>query len=83
MVDKFNNSTISVTKNKYNTLSDGTLKRVHTEVVYSSSDEESVTCNVKKSKVISLKAWPKFLLIGSADDEALKMLSPFAIQKGL
>ena len=62
---------------------DGTLKRVHTEVIDSSSDDELKTNYVKKSKVISLKAWPRFLVIGSADDETLKMLSPFAIQKGL
>ena len=62
---------------------DGTLKRVHTEVIDSSSDDELKTNYVKKSKVISLKAWPRFLVIGSADDETLKKLSPFAIQKGL
>ncbi|XP_041369896.1 uncharacterized protein LOC121383865 [Gigantopelta aegis] len=63
---------------------DGTLKRVHTEVSdSSSSDEESKSLNVKKSKVISLKTWPRFLVIGSSDEGALKKLSPFAIQKGL
>ena len=80
MVDEFNNSTMSATKI---TLSDWTLKRVHTKVVYYSSNEESITCNVKKTKVISLKTWPRFLVIGSSDDEALKTLSRFAIQKGL
>ena len=34
---------------------DGTLKRVHTEEIDSSSDDEWKTNNVKKSKVISLK----------------------------
>ena len=60
-----------------------TLKRVHTEVIDSSSDEELIRNYVKKSKVISLKAWTKFLVIGSADDETLNKLSPFPIQKGL
>ncbi|XP_041357625.1 uncharacterized protein LOC121374586 [Gigantopelta aegis] len=40
---------------------------------------KSTTLNVKKSR----KTWPRFLVIGSSDDEALKKLSPFAIQKGL
>ncbi|XP_041355359.1 uncharacterized protein LOC121372987 [Gigantopelta aegis] len=63
---------------------DGTLIRVHTEVSdSSSSDEESMTLHVKKSKVISLKFWPRFLVIGSFVDGALMKLSPFAIQKGL
>ena len=69
-------------QNKTNSF-DGTLKRVHTEVIDSSSDDEINTNNVKKSKVISLKAWPRYLVFGSADDETLKKLSPFAIQKGL
>ena len=69
-------------QNKTNSF-EGTLKRVHTEEIDSSSDDELNTNNVKKSKVISLKAWPRFLVIGSPDDETLKTLSPFAIQKGL
>ena len=52
-------------------------------MIDSSSDDELKTNYVKKSKVISLKAWPRFLVIGSADEETLKKLSPFAIQKGL
>ncbi|XP_041376689.1 uncharacterized protein LOC121389145 [Gigantopelta aegis] len=36
----------------------------------------------KKSRVISSN-WPRFLVISSTDDGALKKLSPFAIQKGL
>ncbi|XP_041350995.1 uncharacterized protein LOC121369978 [Gigantopelta aegis] len=36
----------------------------------------------KKSRVISSN-WPRFLVISSTDDRALKKLSPFAIQKGL
>jgi hypothetical protein len=65
--------------------SDGALKRVRTEVAdSSSSDEESMnSLTNKKTKVISNFAWPRFLVIGSSNDEALKKLSPFAIQKGL
>ncbi|XP_041351247.1 uncharacterized protein LOC121370198 [Gigantopelta aegis] len=65
--------------------SDGTLKRVHTEVSdFSSSDEDSKTSsNVKKSKVSTSGSWPRFLVISSTDDEPLQKLSPFAIQKGL
>ena len=81
MVDDFFMNQMSE-QNKTNYF-DGTLKRVHTEVIDSSSDDELKTNYVKKSKVISLKAWPRFLVIGSADDETLKKLSPFAIQKGL
>ena len=51
-----------------------------TEVVNLSSDDESIANYVKKSKVISSNSWPRFLVIGSGDDKALKMLSPFAIQ---
>ena len=80
MVDEFCMTQMSK-QNKTNYF-DGTLKRVHTEVIDSSSNDD-LTNNVKKSKVISLKAWPRFLVIGSADDETLKTLSPFAIQKGL
>ena len=53
---KFYDSVMS-TKN-YKSNSDGTLKRVHTDVSdFSSSDEESrkSSNSVKKSKVISLK----------------------------
>ena len=31
---------------------------------------------------LSSKTWLRFLVIGSSNDEALKKLSPFAIQKG-
>ena len=65
---------------------DGTLKRVHTEVSDStSSDEESMVkaINAKKSKVTSFKTWPRFLIIGSTNEGALRKLSPFAIDKGL
>ncbi|XP_041373429.1 polycystic kidney disease protein 1-like 2 [Gigantopelta aegis] len=65
---------------------DGTLKRVHTEVSdFLSSDEESMKSktSVKKSKVISSQNWPRFLVISSTDDGALNKLSPFAIQKAI
>ena len=65
----------AITKNYTN---DGTLKRVHTEVSdYTSSDEESMSLSVKKSKTISSKTWPRFLVIGSSNDEALKKLSRY------
>ena len=71
----------TISKNNTN---DGTLKRVHTEVSdFTSSDEESMSSNFKKTKTLSSKTWPRFLVIGSSNDEALKKLSPFAIQKGL
>ena len=38
-----------------------------------------MSLNVNKSKTLSSKTWPRFLVIGSS----LKKLSPFAIQKGL
>ena len=69
MVDEFFMTQMSE-QNKTNYFH-GTLKRVHTKVINSSSDDELITNHVKKSKVISLKAWPRFLIIG------------FAIQKGL
>ena len=62
---------------------DGTLKRVHTEVSDStSSNEESVVkaMNAKKSIVTSFTTWPRFLIIGSTDEGALRKLSPFAIK---
>ncbi|XP_041347341.1 uncharacterized protein LOC121367293 [Gigantopelta aegis] len=65
---------------------DGTLKRVHTEVSdFLSSDEESMKSktSVKKSKVISSQNWPRFLVISSTDDGVLNKLSPFAIQKAI
>ena len=68
------------TKNKTKTNLDGTLKRVHTEVSNSSlSDEESTSSFQKgsnKSKMIASN-WPRFLVISSSDEEALKTLSPF------
>jgi len=73
-----------MTKNKNNSPSDGTLKRVHTEVSdCSSSDEESMAATLKKSRVISVTSWPRFLVISSNDDGALLKLSPFTIQQGL
>ena len=48
-----------------------------------SSDEESMSTNYKKTKTLSSKTWPRFLVIGWPNDEALKKLLPFAIQKGL
>ena len=38
---------------------------------------------IKKTTTLSSKTWPRFFVIGSSNDEALKKLSPFAIQKGL
>ena len=59
------------------------LDSVHTEVGdFSSTDEESITYT-KKTKVTTSNTWPRFLIISSTDDGALKKLSPFAIQKGL
>ena len=74
-----------MTKNKNSNSSDGTLKRVHTEVSdCSSSDEQSMTLKQKKSKVISSsEIVPRFLVIESPNDGALQKLSPFVIQKGL
>ena len=66
------NSNMSEPKNKPNYAFDGTMKRVQTEVTDSSSDEESRLVNVKKSKDISLKSCPVFLVNESADDEALQ-----------
>ena len=71
----------TISKNNTN---NGTLKRVHTEVSdFKSSDEESTRVHFKKSKTLTSNTWPRFLVIGSSSDEALKKLSPFAIQKGL
>ena len=71
-------------KEKSNNL-DGTLKRVHTEVSDSSSSDEEfmINTNKKKYRVTSGDTWPRFLVIESCDDGALKKLSPFAIQKGI
>ena len=76
----------NMTKNNQKSASDGTLKRVRTEVSDSSSSEEESMTNLnilKKSKVISGDTWPRFLVISSSDEGALKTLSPFAIQKAL
>ncbi|XP_041368572.1 uncharacterized protein LOC121382919 [Gigantopelta aegis] len=73
-----------MTQNMDNTnfhTSDGTLKRVHTEVADSSSSR--IIVNSKKSKVITSESWPRFLVISSSVDGALSKLSPFAVQKGL
>ena len=78
----FYDSVMSTKTNKSN--SDGTLKRVHTDVSnISSSDEGSSKYSnyVKKSKVISSKNWSRFLVISSIEDGALTKLFPFAIQK--
>ena len=74
-----------MTKNKQKSPSDGTLKRVHTEVAdFSSSDEESkINITSKKTKIVTSESWPRFLVISSSVDGALGKLSPFAIQKGL
>ena len=50
----------TISKNNTN---DGTLKRVHTEVSdFTSSDEESMSSNFKKTKTLSSKTWPRFLV---------------------
>ena len=71
-------------KTKYNTI-DWTLKRVHSIVSDpTSSDDESMITNVnniKMLKVVSLQTWPRFLIIGSSDNESLRKLSPFAVSK--
>ena len=36
-----------------------------------------------KSKYLISNTWPRFLVIGSTNDEALKNMAPIAIQKGL
>ena len=80
----FYDSVMSTKQNKSNT--DGTLKRVHTDVSdFSSSDEESrkSSNSVKKCKVNSSKNWSRFLVISSIEDGALTKLSPFAIQKAI
>ena len=80
----FYDSVMSTKQNKNN--SDGTLKRVHTDVSdFSSSDEESrkSSNSVKKCKVNSSKNWSRFLVISSIEDGALTKLSPFAIQKAI
>ena len=80
----FYDSVMSTKQNKSN--SDGTLKRVHTDVSdFSSSDEESRKSSnaVKKSKVNSSNNWSRFLVISSIEDGALTKLSPFAIQKAI
>ena len=69
----FYDSVMSTKQNKSN--SDGTLKRVHTDV----SDFSSV----KKSKVNSSNNWSRFFVISSIEDGALTKLSPFAIQKAI
>ena len=77
-------SVMSTKQNKSN--SDGTLKRVHTDVSdFSSSDEQSrkYSNTVKKSKVNSSKNWSRFLVTSSTEDGAMTKLSPFAIQKSI
>ena len=59
------------------------MKMVHIEVLDSLVDEGSMAfmqANNKKSNVFS--NWPRFFVISSNDEGALKKLSPFDIQKG-
>ena len=68
------------------TNTDGTLKRVHTEVSDSSlSGEEPMPTPLgfKKSKVVVNSSWPRFLLIASNNERALQKMSPFGIHKAL
>ena len=61
---------------------DGTLKRVHTEVSgWSSSDDESMKTDIYKKSKVTTSNWPRFLVISSTVEGALNKLSPFAIQK--
>ena len=62
--------------------SDGTLKRVHTEVSGLSSSDYEYTKTEKRSKVTS-NNWPRFLIISSTEDGAFTKLSPLAIQKAI
>ena len=62
--------------------SDGTLKRVHTEVSGLSSSDDEYTKSEKRSKVTSSN-WPRFLIISSTEDGALTKLSLFAVQKAI
>ena len=65
-----------------NISSDGTQKRVHTEISdLSSSNDESMKSE-KKIKVTSSN-WPKVLIISSTEDGALTKLSSFAVQKAI
>ena len=72
----FHNQNMSKQMIKIN--SDGTLKRVHTEVSGLSSSDDESTKSEKRSKVTSSN-WPRFLNINSTEDGALTKLSPFAI----
>ena len=50
------------------------------------SGEQSMINKVKKIKtlkVVYLQTWPRFLVVGSSDDESLRKLFPFTIQKWL
>ena len=79
MVDEFKDTLICQAK-ILNKTTDGTRKRVRTEVSDSStSDEESKT----KNSNISNDNWPRFLIIEPVSDGELNSLSPFAIHKAL
>ena len=72
----------NMSKQIIKTNSDGTLKRVHTEVLGLSSSDDESTKSEKRTKVISTN-WPRFLIISSTEDGALNKLSPFAVQKAI
>ena len=72
----------NMSKQIIKTNSDGTMKRVHTEVSGLSSSDDESTKSEKKTKVTSSN-WPRFLIISSTEDGALTKLSPFAIQKAI
>ena len=69
-----------MSKQNTKTQSDGTRKRVRTEVSDSStSDEESM----KNTSNTCTDNWPRFLIIEAVSEGALNYLSPFAIHKAL
>ena len=69
-----------MSKKNTKTQSDGTRKRVRTEVSDSStSDEESM----KNTSNTCTDNWPRFLIIEAVSEGALTSLSPFAIHKTL
>ena len=72
----------NMSKQIIKTNSDGTLKRVHTEVSGLSSSDDEFTKSEKRTKVTSSN-WPRFLIINSIEDGALTKLSPFAVQKAI
>ena len=69
---------------KIKTNSDGTLKRVHTEVLgLSSSDDKSMNTDIYKRLKVNTSNWPRILEVNSSVEGALNKLSPFAIQKAI